>query len=271
MCWREFTSNMQLRRVSKTNREGPNTSVVHCVCVSVCVSVFEMWNFCFWALWCNYVFSLMPPNLFFIIIMLFSNEHSLVFWIKKNIQFHTMEYLVVLCVLGWVCSPLLGGANTVYFVCVCMCMWMCVCVCLWVCVWGTRHSGGLRPQMGWFLLSSLNYLAHGGICEWTLTRTITVDHRVVVSCYVFHTAYRHTYLSSVAFSESLFMKKRGCTDVSFIKRTLSSAIDRKLIWPLFALFNPVISFCEFDRRNKQANRKKKKEWGRSTWMCDLFW
>ena len=191
---------MQLWRVSKTNMEGPNTSVVHCVCACV-------WNFCFWALWCNYVFSLMPPNLFFIIIMLFSNEHSLVFWIKKNIQFHTMEYLVVLCVLGWVCPPLLERVNTVY----------CVCVCVCVCVWGMRHSGGLRPQMGWVLLSSLNYLAHGGICAWTLTRAITVDHRVVVSCYVFHIAYRHTYLSSVAFSESLFMKKRGCTDVSSSK------------------------------------------------------
>lgn len=36
-------------------------------------------------------------------------------------------------------------------------------LCLCVCVWGMRHSGGLRPEMGWVLLSSLNYLAHGGV------------------------------------------------------------------------------------------------------------
>lgn len=35
-------------------------------------------------------------------------------------QFHTMEYLGVLCVLGWVCSPLLERVNTFNFVCVCV-------------------------------------------------------------------------------------------------------------------------------------------------------
>lgn len=35
-------------------------------------------------------------------------------------QFHTMEYLVALCVLGWVCTPLLERVSTFYFVCVCV-------------------------------------------------------------------------------------------------------------------------------------------------------
>lgn len=40
-----------------------------------------------------------------------------------------------------------------------------------------------------------------------------------------------------------------------IRRKPSSEIDRKLIWPHFALFNPVISFSAFDRRNKQVENK----------------
>lgn len=41
----------------------------------------------------------MPGNLFFIIIMLFSNEP------QENMQPRIMEYLAVLCVLEWVRSP----------------------------------------------------------------------------------------------------------------------------------------------------------------------
>lgn len=92
------------------------------------------------------------------------------FRIKANMQFHTMEYLGVLCVLGWVCSPLLERVNTFNFVC--------------VCVLG-RHSRGLRPEMGWVLLSSLNYLAHGGVCEWAPTPDFTGDCRA--ECTVFMT------------------------------------------------------------------------------------
>lgn len=161
---RGFTSNIQLFKVLKTNTKELDTSDAHCVWI---------WNvnFSLGALCCNCVFSLMPPNLLSIVIMLSSNKH-IFFRIKENMQFHTMEYLVVLCVLGWVCSPLLERVNTFNFVCVC------------ACVLG-RRSRGLRPEMGWVLLSSLNYLAHGGVCEWAPTPDFTGDCRA--ECTVFMT------------------------------------------------------------------------------------
>jgi len=94
-------------------------------------------------------------------------EHFL-FWIKESMQLHTMEYLVALRVLRWVCSPFSGDAWTRLSVCVCECVWVWVWV--WVCVWV------IRPEMGWVLLSSLNYWAHGGIREWALTPAVTGAH-----------------------------------------------------------------------------------------------
>ena len=243
---------MQLWRVSKTNMEGPNTSVVHCVCACV-------WNFCFWALWCNYVFSLMPPNLFFIIIMLFSNEHSLVFWIKKNIQFHTMEYLVVLCVLGWVCPPLLERVNTVYCVCVC------VCVCVWV---RDEAQRGVKTSDGVSLvvLPEL-FSTWGNMCVNANTgyHGRPQSGRLLL-------CFSYSVQTHISKQRSLFWvtvyEKKGMYRCVLIKRTLSSAIERKLIWPLFALFNPVVSFCEFDRRNKQAIGGEKKRVGRE---CMNVW
>lgn len=73
----------------------------------------------------------------------------------------------------------------------------------------------------------------------------------------FHIVYKRTHFSCVAFMSRSLWKEDVQLCPEIIKRNLSSEIDWKLIWPYYALFNPVVSFSEFDRRNKQVNRKKK--------------
>lgn len=132
-----------------------------------------------------------------------------------------------------------------------MCPWMgllsfaenvnaALCACLCARVWGMRNSRGLSPEMGWVLLSFLNYLAHVGVCEWTLTVAITqgwehdkvpfkwrrcnaVSYELLLYLLVLDVLYECAP-SYAVFSysgemlrcclyESLFTK-RGCTDMS---------------------------------------------------------
>lgn len=138
-----------------------------------------------------------------------------------------MEYLGVLCVLGWV---LLSFAENVDAA---------LCACLCARVWGMRNSRGLSPEMGWVLLSFLNYLAHWGVCEWTLTVAITqgrehdkvpfkwrrcnaVPYELLSHLLVLDVLYECSPSDvEISYSgetcclyESLFTKTRWCTDVS---------------------------------------------------------
>lgn len=93
-------------------------------------------------------------------------------------------------------------------------------LCLCVCLGGMRHSGGLRPEMGRVLLSSLNYLARGGVCGSTPALASTGDCKAELTvfflqacadfCCVFIQWETHTYCSFVAITGSQFTK-RGCT------------------------------------------------------------
>lgn len=82
----------------------------------------------------------------------------------------------------------------------------------------------------------------------------------------FHTVLEtHTFQQGCLEWVTVYERRTHRCVLWIIKRTQWPVeIDRKLIWPRFALFIPVVSFCDFDRRNKQIRKKKRMEgwwWG----------
>lgn len=78
----------------------------------------------------------------------------------------------------------------------------------------------------------------------------------VFFCYVFIQC-RDTHISAVLSLWATVYGKRMYRCVLRSSKGIGPVrLTRKLIWPHFALFNPFVSFSEFDRRNKQVNRKK---------------
>lgn len=145
-----------------TNTGGLNSAVVRCVCVERWISALEPFDVIMSSPLCLPICFSSPLHF---------SVMSTLFLLNKGKHPIPDNRIFSSITCPWMDLLSFAGKREYTLVCVC------------VCVWGLNHSRRFRPEMGWVLLSSLNYLAHEGVCERTLTPVVTGDRRAECAVY----------------------------------------------------------------------------------------